>query len=161
MSLIEALGFTTPVGRAMAGLLAVFAAFESDILRERFLPDSIMPEASVNVSAAAAIGRGVRRCPPVGSRRYQQIRDRQATRLRQNVRPPYPGPQGSVNFAAIRSLAGSSRWTPRAGRESSSSVLTLWGLRAWIGGLFGPARRTCRSYRFFCISSSKLTSSVG
>lgn len=35
VSLTEALDFTTPVGRAMAGLLAVFAGFERDILRER------------------------------------------------------------------------------------------------------------------------------
>ena len=31
----EALDLTTPAGRAMAGLLAVFAEFERDILRER------------------------------------------------------------------------------------------------------------------------------
>lgn len=35
VSLTEALDLTTPVGRAMAGLLAVFAQFERDILRER------------------------------------------------------------------------------------------------------------------------------
>lgn len=35
VSLTEALDMTTPTGRAMAGLLAVFAAFERDILRER------------------------------------------------------------------------------------------------------------------------------
>jgi len=35
VSLTEALDLTTPSGRAMAGLLAVFAAFERDILRER------------------------------------------------------------------------------------------------------------------------------
>jgi putative DNA-invertase from lambdoid prophage Rac len=35
VSLTEALDLTTPVGRAMAGLLAVFAEFERDILRER------------------------------------------------------------------------------------------------------------------------------
>jgi len=35
ISLSEALDFTTPVGRAMAGLLAIFAEFERDILRER------------------------------------------------------------------------------------------------------------------------------
>lgn len=35
VSLTEALDLTTPAGRAMAGLLAVFAAFEKDILRER------------------------------------------------------------------------------------------------------------------------------
>jgi len=35
ISLTEALDLTTPSGRAMAGLLAVFAEFERDILRER------------------------------------------------------------------------------------------------------------------------------
>jgi putative DNA-invertase from lambdoid prophage Rac len=35
ISLTEALDLTTPIGRAMTGLLAVFAEFERDILRER------------------------------------------------------------------------------------------------------------------------------
>jgi DNA invertase Pin-like site-specific DNA recombinase len=35
LSLTEALDLTTPTGRAMAGLLAVFAEFEREILRER------------------------------------------------------------------------------------------------------------------------------
>jgi DNA invertase Pin-like site-specific DNA recombinase len=35
VSLTEALDLTTPSGRAMAGLLAVFAEFEREILRER------------------------------------------------------------------------------------------------------------------------------
>ena len=35
VSLHEALDFTTPTGRAMAGLLAIFAQFEREILRER------------------------------------------------------------------------------------------------------------------------------
>ena len=35
VSLTEALDLTTPTGRAMAGLLAVFAQFEREILRER------------------------------------------------------------------------------------------------------------------------------
>ena len=35
ISLGEALDLTTPVGRAMAGLLAIFAEFEREILRER------------------------------------------------------------------------------------------------------------------------------
>ena len=34
-TLIEALDLTTPAGRAMAGLLTVFAEFEREILRER------------------------------------------------------------------------------------------------------------------------------
>ena len=35
VSLTEALDLTTPAGRAMAGLLAVFAEFERGIVRER------------------------------------------------------------------------------------------------------------------------------
>ena len=35
VSITEALDLTTPAGRAMAGLLAVFAEFESEILRDR------------------------------------------------------------------------------------------------------------------------------
>lgn len=35
VSVTEALDLTTPAGRAMAGLLAVFSAFEREILRER------------------------------------------------------------------------------------------------------------------------------
>lgn len=35
VSLTEALDFTTPTGRAMAGLLAVFAEFERELLQER------------------------------------------------------------------------------------------------------------------------------
>jgi DNA invertase Pin-like site-specific DNA recombinase len=35
VSLTEALDLTTPTGRAMAGMLSVFAAFEQEILRER------------------------------------------------------------------------------------------------------------------------------
>src|ERR1044072_3008256 len=35
VSLTEALDLTTPAGRAMAGLVAIFAEFEREILRER------------------------------------------------------------------------------------------------------------------------------
>jgi putative DNA-invertase from lambdoid prophage Rac len=35
VSLTEALDLTTPTGRAMAGMLAIFAEFEREILRER------------------------------------------------------------------------------------------------------------------------------
>jgi len=38
VSLTEALDLPTPVGRAMAGLLAVFAEFEREILRDRVWP---------------------------------------------------------------------------------------------------------------------------
>ena len=35
VSLTEALDLTTPTGRALAGMLAVFAEFEREVLRER------------------------------------------------------------------------------------------------------------------------------
>jgi putative DNA-invertase from lambdoid prophage Rac len=35
VSLSEALDLTTPSGRALAGMLAIFAEFEHDILRDR------------------------------------------------------------------------------------------------------------------------------
>ena len=35
MSLTESLDFSTPSGRAMAGMLSTFAEFERDIIRER------------------------------------------------------------------------------------------------------------------------------
>src|SRR5690242_14164618 len=35
VSITEALDLTTPTGRAMAGMLAIFAQFERDVLRER------------------------------------------------------------------------------------------------------------------------------
>jgi len=43
VSLTEALDLTTPAGRAMAALLAVFAEFEREILRERCGPAWPMP----------------------------------------------------------------------------------------------------------------------
>lgn len=56
VSLTEALDLTTPSGRAMAGMLAVFAEFEREILRER-----------VKAGIAQARKRGTRhgRPPPV------------------------------------------------------------------------------------------------
>jgi DNA invertase Pin-like site-specific DNA recombinase len=53
ISLSEALDFTTPTGRAMAGMLAVFAEFERGILRER-----------VKAGIAEARRRGTRHGPP-------------------------------------------------------------------------------------------------
>jgi len=35
VSVTEGLDFTTPAGRALAGMLGIFAAFERDVLRER------------------------------------------------------------------------------------------------------------------------------
>lgn len=63
VSLTEALDLTTPTGRAMAGLLAVFAEFEREILRER-----------VKAGIAQARKQGVRHGrPPSAQRKKEQI----------------------------------------------------------------------------------------
>ena len=48
VSLCEALDLTTPSGRALAGMLAVFAEFERDILRDRVKPESTKQERTGN-----------------------------------------------------------------------------------------------------------------
>jgi putative DNA-invertase from lambdoid prophage Rac len=64
VSLTEALDLTTPTGRAMAGLLAVFAEFERDVLRER-----------VRAGIAAARLKGTRLGRPVSAALHEkQIR---------------------------------------------------------------------------------------
>jgi putative DNA-invertase from lambdoid prophage Rac len=64
ISLHEALDFTTPTGRAMAGMLSVFAEFERDILRER-----------VKAGIAQARKRGQRHGrPPTVAHRAGEVR---------------------------------------------------------------------------------------
>lgn len=64
ISLSEALDFTTPTGRAMAGMLAVFAEFERGILRER-----------VKAGIAEARRRGTRHGrPPTVAQQGQAVR---------------------------------------------------------------------------------------
>lgn len=63
VSLTEALDLTTPSGRAMAGLLSVFAEFEREILRERVI-----------AGQAAARERGVRiGRPATAQKRREEI----------------------------------------------------------------------------------------
>ena len=63
ISLGEALDLTTPVGRAMAGLLAIFAEFEREILRER-----------VKAGIAQARRRGTRHGhPPIVGQHAQDV----------------------------------------------------------------------------------------
>ncbi len=64
VSLTEALDLTTPAGRAMAGMLAVFAEFERDILRERV---------KAGIAHARERGKAHGR-PPTASRKQEQIR---------------------------------------------------------------------------------------
>ena len=64
ISLSEALDFTTPTGRAMAGMLAVFAEFERGILRER-----------VKAGIAEARRRGTRHGrPPTVAHQADEVR---------------------------------------------------------------------------------------
>lgn len=74
VSITEALDLTTPAGRAMAGLLSVFAEFERDIMRDRVRAGLGACTAAREAARAAANGRwqsGVSQGPI--SRRNQQI----------------------------------------------------------------------------------------
>jgi DNA invertase Pin-like site-specific DNA recombinase len=64
VSLTEALDLTTPAGRAMAGLLAVFAEFEREILRERVRASLIHARHN-----GKRLGR-----PPSAARQADQVR---------------------------------------------------------------------------------------
>ena len=64
VSLNEALDMTTPSGRAMAGLLAVFAEFEREILRERV---------KAGIAQARNEGRPHGR-PPSASKKSKKVR---------------------------------------------------------------------------------------
>jgi DNA invertase Pin-like site-specific DNA recombinase len=75
ISLGEALDFTTPTGRAMAGMLAVFAEFERGILRER-----------VKAGIAEARRRGTRHGrPPTAAHQADAVRQLSAEGLSQSA----------------------------------------------------------------------------
>lgn len=75
ISLGEALDFTTPTGRAMAGMLAVFAEFERGILRER-----------VKAGIADARRRGTRHGrPPTVAHQAAVVRQLSADGLSQSA----------------------------------------------------------------------------
>jgi len=65
VSLTEALDLTTPAGRAMAGLLAVFAEFEREILRER---------TRAGLAHARRNGKRLGR-PPTAAQKANQVRN--------------------------------------------------------------------------------------
>ena len=75
ISLHEALDFTTPTGRAIVGMLSVFAEFERDILRDR-----------VKAGIAQARKRGQRHGrPPTVAHRAGEVRQRYAEGLSQSA----------------------------------------------------------------------------
>ena len=71
VSLTEALDLTTPAGRAMAGMLAIFAEFEREILRERV---------RAGIAQARKEGRPHGR-PPTASLKADEIRRLKAERV--------------------------------------------------------------------------------
>jgi len=71
VSLTEALDLTTPSGRAMAGMVAVFAEFEHEILRERV---------RAGIAQARKEGRPHGR-PRTASRKAEEIRRLKAERV--------------------------------------------------------------------------------
>jgi putative DNA-invertase from lambdoid prophage Rac len=71
VSLAEALDLTTPTGRAMAGMLAVFAEFEREVLRERV---------RAGIAQARKEGRRHGR-PPTASLEADEVRRLEAKRI--------------------------------------------------------------------------------
>ena len=95
VSLTEALDLTTPAGRAMAGLLAIFAEFEREILRERTragLAHARQNGKRLGRPDTAAIHAAG--SPETAPRWRQQIRDRQAVDDRPDLGTPHSGGKG-------------------------------------------------------------------
>lgn len=107
VSLTEALDLTTPAGRAMAGLLSVFAEFEREILRERVC---------AGLAHARQRGKRLGRPPSVA---YKAVETRKlyrqgiskseiARRLQigRTSAPSTPGSKEILIQVSLRSLAG-------------------------------------------------------
>jgi DNA invertase Pin-like site-specific DNA recombinase len=84
ISLTEALDFSTPSGRAMAGLLSVFAEFERDIIRERVKAGIANARAEGKPhgrpATAAAKADGVKRLHKAGKNNSQIARELKISR---------------------------------------------------------------------------------
>ena len=92
VSLTEALDLTTPAGRAMAALLAVFAEFEREILRERVRAGLAHARQNGQTPGPARHGRPPRRPgPEAPSCRHQQSRDRPPLADRPHLGAPHSG----------------------------------------------------------------------
>src|SRR5580704_14854251 len=92
VSLTEALDLTTPAGRAMAGLLAIFAEFEREIPRERTRAG--LAHARQNgkqLGRPKTAGLQATEVRKTASRRHQQIRDRAPPGHRPHLGAPHSG----------------------------------------------------------------------
>jgi putative DNA-invertase from lambdoid prophage Rac len=103
ISLSEALDLTTPIGRAMAGLLAIFAEFERDILRER-----------VKAGIAQARQRGTRHGrPPSVAHRAADVQHLAATGLSKSAIARHVG----ISRTSVRRLLGTAPVSPQSSRS--------------------------------------------
>ncbi len=102
VSLTEALDLTTPAGRAMAALLAVFAEFERDILRER-VRAGLAPRAAERQETGPAHHSRPPHHPgaEVASCWHQPSRDRSPTADRSHLGAPHFGAVRIVEYAAL------------------------------------------------------------
>ena len=91
VSLNEALDLTTPAGRAMAALLAVFAAFEREVLQERVRAGMAHARQKQTPGPASNGGTPIWSGPEAISCRRQQGRDRPPLADRPHVGSPNPG----------------------------------------------------------------------
>jgi len=97
ISLQEALDFTTPTGRALAGMLAVFAEFEREILRER-----------VKAGIAQARKRGTRHGrPPIVAHHADNVRQLFAAGHSKSAIARRLG----ISRASVRRFLGGERWS--------------------------------------------------
>jgi len=97
ISLQEALDFTTPTGRALAGMLAVFAEFEREILRER-----------VKAGIAQARKRGTRHGrPPIVAHHADTVRQLFAAGHSKSAIARRLG----ISRASVRRFLGGERWS--------------------------------------------------
>ncbi len=93
VSLTEALDLTTPTGRAMAGMVAVFAEFEREILRERVRAGIVQARKEGRPPPRPAEDGiiAVRRSAPPQVRARESLRDRAAVGDRPHFRAAHTG----------------------------------------------------------------------
>ena len=112
VSLTEALDLTTPTGRAMAGMLAIFAEFEREILRERV---------RAGIAQARKEGRPHGRprtaslkadeVAPAQGRAGEPLGDRAAAGDRPDLGAAHPGRRADRAGMGVRPPAASRVWT--------------------------------------------------
>ena len=98
----EALDLTTASGRALAGMLAVFADFERDILRDRVKAGIAQARQKGRPHGRPAHPSPRRQHPQAPPRKGQQKRDRQAPEREPNLSPPAFGLLDHCSFSRSR-----------------------------------------------------------